>query len=94
MKALAVSVWAAFSALCILGLLDPVRWIPLVLFEIFYKAIWLIIVAYPLWRANQLVGSPAEDMTYAFLWLPLPIIAVPWLYVFKNYFRFPKKERA
>jgi hypothetical protein len=34
-------------------------------------------VAYPLWSSQQLVGSPAEEMTYAFLWVILPIIAMP-----------------
>jgi hypothetical protein len=61
------------------------------LFEIFYKSIWLIIVAYPLWISHQLAGSPAEGMTYAFLWIQLPVIAVPWAYTFRTYFSFPKK---
>jgi hypothetical protein len=30
-------------------------------------------------------GSPAEGTTSAFLWVVLPIIAVPWGYVFVNY---------
>lgn len=52
--------------------------LPIMLFTIRYESIWLIVVAYPLWRANALWGSPAEPMTRAFLWLPLAIIAVPW----------------
>ena len=91
MKALAFCVWAAYSTLSILGLINPLKMLPIVMFEILYKSIWLIIVAYPLWRAHQLVGSPAEQMTYAFLWLPLPLIAMPWAYLFRTYFSFPKK---
>jgi hypothetical protein len=55
------------------------------LFMIGYKLLWLIVVAYPLRRAGTLAGSPTEAMTYAFLWIPLPISAVPWKYVFQNY---------
>lgn len=55
------------------------------IFMIFYKALWLLVVAYPLWRAGALEGSPAEEMTGVFLMIPLPIIAVPWKYVFQNY---------
>jgi hypothetical protein len=90
-KAVAFCVWAAYSTLSILGLINPLRMLPIVLFEIFYKSIWLIIVAYPLWSKNQLAGSPAEGMTQAFLWLPLPLLAVPWAYTFRTYFSFPKK---
>ncbi len=61
-------------------------------FTIFYKSIWLIVVAYPLWRANALWGSPAEPMTKAFLWLPLAIIAVPWGYVLQNYVMWSKTK--
>jgi hypothetical protein len=59
--------------------------LPIMMFTIFYKSIWLLIVALPLWQANALWGSPAEPMTKAFLWLPLAIVAVPWGYVFQNY---------
>ena len=70
-------VWASYSVLAILGILHPLKMIPIILLEIFYKVLWLIIVAYPLWRSNQLIGSSAEGMTIAFLWVALPIIALP-----------------
>jgi hypothetical protein len=59
--------------------------LPILLLEIFYKILWLTIVAYPLWSTRKLAGSPAEGTTWAFLWVILPIIAVPWGYVFVNY---------
>lgn len=92
-RAAAVCMWAAYSVLAIFGLLQPLRWLPLVLFEIFYKVIWLVIVAYPLWSTNQLAGSPAEGMTHAFLWVILPIVAVPWGYAFRTYLWPAKKNR-
>lgn len=93
-KAVAFCVWAAYSTLSILGLINPLKMLPIILFEIFYKSIWLVIVAYPLWSTHQLAGSSAEGMTNAFLWLPLPLIATPWGYVFRTYFSFPKKFGA
>jgi hypothetical protein len=83
--AAALSMWASSSVLSLLGLIDPLRMIPLVLFEIGYKAIWLIAVARPLWFANQLAGSPAEELTYAFLPVVVPIAVLPWRYVFRTY---------
>jgi hypothetical protein len=94
LKAVAFCVWAAYSTLSILGLINPLKMLPIILFEIFYKSIWLVIVAYPLWTKHQLVGSPAEQLTYAFLWLPLPLLAMPWGYAFRTYLSFPKRMRA
>ena len=92
-KAAAMCMWAAYSLLSIFGLINPLRWLPIVLFEIFYKIIWLVIVAYPLWSTNRLAGSPAEEMTHAFVWVILPIVAMPWAYAFRTYVWPWKKNR-
>ena len=84
-KAAAMCMWAAYAVLSIFGLINPLRWLPIVMFEIFYKIIWLVIVAYPLWSTNQLAGSPAEGMARAFVWVILPILAMPWSYAFRTY---------
>ncbi|HEY0142351.1 MAG TPA: hypothetical protein VGF48_15740 [Thermoanaerobaculia bacterium] len=83
-RAAALCMWAAYSLVSILGIFHPLRLIPIVLFEIVYKIIWLAVVAWPLWSTNRLVGSPAEEMTYAFLWVVLPIVAMPWGYAFRT----------
>jgi len=77
--------WAAYSLLSIIGIFYPLKMLPLVLFEIIYKILWLIVVAYPLWAASQLWSSPAAEMTKAFLWVVLPIVATPWKYVVEKY---------
>ena len=84
-QAAALCMWAAHSLLSLIGVFQPLKMLPLVLFEIVYKLIWLITVASPLWSANRLVGSPAEGMTYAFLPVVVPIVFVPWAYVFRKY---------
>ena len=92
-KAVAWCVWAAYPTLSIFGLLRPLKWLPIVIFMIFYKTLWVIVVAYPLWRAGILVGSPAEEMAHVFIWAPVIIIIVPWVYVFKNYVMWQNRER-
>ena len=84
-------VWTAFATLAGLGIIRPLKMLPILLLEIFYKVLWLLIVAYPLWSTGTLVGSPAEDTTAAFLWVILPIVAVPWGYAFVNYIYRPNK---
>jgi hypothetical protein len=92
-KAAAMCMWAAYAVLSIFGLINPLRWLPIVMFEILYKIIWLIIVAYPLWSTNRLAGSPAEGMAHAFAWVILPILAMPWSYAFRTYIWPSKKNR-
>jgi len=84
-EAAAWSMWAAYSVLALIGIINPIKMLPLVSLEIIYKVIWLVVVAYPLWSSDQLVGSPAEETTYAFLWVMFPIIAMPWRYAFATY---------
>ncbi len=91
-EAVAWCVWASYSVLSFIGMVRPLKMLPLVLLEILYKVLWLVVVAYPLWSTNQLIGSPAEAMTRTFLWVVLPIIAMPWKYAFENYILRPKKN--
>lgn len=87
-EAVAWCVWAAFSVLAVLGIVRPVRMLPLVLLEIAYKVLWLIVVAYPLWSTDRLADSArAEHLTYVFLLVALPIGAMPWKYAFDHYIR-------
>ncbi|MDX6694542.1 MAG: hypothetical protein QOF02_2145 [Blastocatellia bacterium] len=89
-KAVAFCVWVAYPTLSIFGLLRPLKWLPIVIFMIFYKTLWVIVVAYPLWRANALAGSPANEMAHIFIGAPFVALIVPWKYVFQNYVMWPK----
>jgi hypothetical protein len=93
-EAVAWCVWTGFATLAGLGILRPLKMLPIVLLEIFYKLLWLGIVAYPLWAKGALWGSPAEAITTPFLWVALPIVAVPWGYAFTNYIYNPKAGNA
>ena len=85
MDAVAWCVWAAFASLAGLGIFYPLKMIPILLVEVFYKLLWLLLVAYPLWSKGQLAGSSAEGITDAFLFVLLPIVAIPWKYVLVYY---------
>ena len=93
-RAVAMCVWAAYPTLSILGILHPVRMLPLFLFMLAYKTIWLGAVAYPQWSAGALWGTPTGDIARDFLGLPLAFLAVPWGYVFRTYVLPPKRRIA
>ncbi len=92
-KAVAWCVWAAYPTLAVFGLIRPLRWLPIFVFMIFYKTVWLFVVAYPLWRAGTLVGSPAEEMARVFVAAPFLVIIVPWGY-FVREFVFPARRSS
>jgi hypothetical protein len=88
-------VWAGFAAIAGLGLLHPIKMLPVILLEIFYKVLWLVVVAYPLWKRNELAGSWAEETAKVFFPVFVPILIVPWRYVAASYLRpaSPKRWR-
>jgi len=84
-KAAAFCMWASYSLLSVIGVFRPLKLLPIVLFEILYKLLWLGIVAYPLWAAGTLAASPAYGMAKMFAWVVFPIVAMPWKYAFDLY---------
>jgi hypothetical protein len=85
-------VWTGFATLAGLGIIRPLKMLPILLLEIFYKVMWLIIVAYPLWSEGSLAGSSVRVETSAFLWVILPIVVMPWGHVFVTYIYRPKSQ--
>lgn len=77
----AISFWAALSALSCLGLRYPLAMLPLLFLQLFYKVVWLLAVARPL----HFAGS-AKEMTIVFIvGLVLDVIVIPWPYVWSQF---------
>lgn len=68
-----------------IGVLRPLKMLPIILLEIVYKTIWLMVVAYPLWKTNTLAGSPAEGLATVFIFVAIPVVIMPWGYFFRTY---------
>ena len=85
MHGVAFSFWAALSALSGLGLRYPLRMLPLLLLQLFYKSVWLIAVALPLSSAGR-----STNLTKPFvIGVVLDLIVIPWPYVLANYVKKP-----
>lgn len=87
-NAVAWCVCTAFATLARLGIIRPLT----MLLEIFYKTLWLILVAWPLWMQGRLAECAAEDITMPFLWVLLPIVAMPWGHVVVTYVHDPRRR--
>lgn len=79
---------AAFSLLSLLGLRYPLQMLPLLLWELVWKSIWLIVVAVPLWSAGTMDESTWETASACLLVLIFPF-GIPWRYVFAHYVKKP-----
>jgi hypothetical protein len=75
---------AGLGATAALGLRYPVQMLPVLLFELIWKAIYLIAFALPLWSAHQINAATAEDIK-AVLMVVIFIPLIPWRYAFRHY---------
>jgi hypothetical protein len=74
----------AMSVLALLGLRYPIRMLPILLFEVGWKALWLGIVALPLWSDGHLEGA-FSTQTDKVLWVVIVAAVIPWGYAFRQY---------
>jgi hypothetical protein len=78
------SLLGAMAVLAVLGIRYPLQMLPLLFFEMVWKAIWLIAVALPLWFAHRIDADTADSIRACLMGVIVPI-AIPWRYVFENY---------
>lgn len=78
------SLLAGLGAMAGLGLRYPLQMLPLLLFELVWKAIYLVAFALPLYLAHGIDSTMAEDIR-GVLMVVVFIPCVPWRYVFANY---------
>jgi hypothetical protein len=82
------SLLAGLGLTAVLGLRYPVQMLPLLLFELIWKTIYLLAFALPLWSAHQVTAAAAEDIR-ACLMVVIFIPLIPWRYVARHYIMQP-----
>ena len=78
------SLLGAMSILAVWGLRYPLQMLPVFLFELVWKSIWLIAVGLPLWSAGQMNAENLETAQNCLVGV-IFIFVVPWRYVLANY---------
>jgi len=83
-----VCLLTAMSLLAFLGLRYPVRMLPILLFEVIWKLIWIATIAIP-----HLVSHDLDSATRAVLvncsFVVVIIAVVPWRFAWRHYVRTP-----
>jgi hypothetical protein len=80
---------AGIGAMAAVGLRYPLQMLPILFFEFFWKATWMIAMALPLWAAHQTYPGMSEDLFAIGLGVVLCPIVIPWGYVFATYIAKP-----
>ena len=71
------------------GLRYPLQMIPILLFELAWKTIWLLDYGLPQWRAGVHTAQFTGDFKAIALGPLLLIPIIPWGYVFRHYLKKP-----
>jgi len=82
------SMLAALTLIAFIGARYPLKMLPLLFFEMAWKATWLIAIALPAWQAHQIDANMAETVKACLMAVIFPII-IPWRYVFTQYIAAP-----
>jgi len=72
--------------LCLVGLRYPLQMLPVLLWEVVWKTLWLILVPLPQWMAGH-VDESIKPAIFAISMVVLVYLAIPWRYVFVHYVR-------
>ena len=89
MQGVVRAVLIAVSLLALLGVRYPLRLLPLLLFEFTWKAVWVLAIGFPLWRAGRLDAATGDTWTRCLFSLALFAAVIPWGHVLRHYGRAP-----
>lgn len=83
------SLLAAVSLLAVLGLRYPLQLLPLLLFELVWKTIWVVAIGLPLWLGDRFDPATRETWNSCLMGLVLFPLVIPWRYAFETYVKAP-----
>ena len=79
----------ALAVMSLLGLRYPLQMLPLLLFELLWKVIWVVASGVPMWLGPGLDEYASETLFACLMGVVLVPIVIPWGYVIERYARSP-----
>ena len=76
---------AGIGALAAFGIRYPLQMLPILLFEFFWKATWMVAIALPLWLSHKTYAGMNDDVFAIGLGVVLCPIVIPWRYFYAHY---------
>jgi len=79
------SILMGFSLMALLGIRYPLKMLPILLLELFWKSFWLLVFALPMYLNHEL-DQYARDVVFACgMGVVLTPLVIPWRYVINHY---------
>jgi len=75
------SVYAAFGIVSVLGLRQPLKFVPILCLQLTYKIVWLLLVIVPMLMAGRLPGHGPLMIAIFASYIVGDLIAIPFWYV-------------
>jgi hypothetical protein len=79
----------AFTALCLLGIRYPVKMLPLMIFELGWKLLWVLAAWLPLYLAHRVDADTADVFFSIALGVVIVPLVLPWGYIWRTYVTAP-----
>ena len=89
MRGVVRSLLGAVSLLAVVGLRYPLKMLPLLLFELVWKSIWVVAIGLPLWLRHGFDVATRETWNDCLFGLVLCAVAIPWRYLLAQYALMP-----
>ena len=84
MRGLAKSMLAALALMSLFGVRYPLQMLPLMLYEIAWKTVWLTLIAGRAWMAGKW-NADIESLFFDCIGIVIAFFIVPWHYVWARY---------
>lgn len=75
--------------MALLGIRYPLRMLPLLIFELVWKLIWVGAYALPWWQSGELSPAATENLFQCAFGIVLIPLVLPWRHVIHHYLRGP-----
>lgn len=84
-RGLAKSMLAALALMSLLGVRYPLQMLPLMLYEIAWKTIWIVLIALRAWASGKW-NVDIEALFFDCIGIVIAYFIIPWRYVWARYF--------
>jgi hypothetical protein len=88
MRGLAKSMLAALAVMSLIAVRYPLQMLPLMLYEMAWKSIWMILIAGRAWMAGKW-NADIDSLFYDCVPILIAYFIVPWRYVWARYIVHP-----
>ena len=89
MRGVVRAMLAGVSLMALLGLRYPLQMLPLLLFELAWKSVWMLAIGLPLRSAGALDAGTRQTWNDCLISIVIFLLVIPWGYVLTHYVKAP-----